>query len=244
MNGKVYLNVPFAEKDRAKTLGAKWDPSLKKWYYQGDVRNYAKFARWLAAGQDDVVIAHEYLYIIEGVRTCFRCGKKTTVIGLGIGEHTVLYEAEDGSFTGETEEALVGYEPLHLAWAYDERDIPLALLRYLKQNYSVRMGYSRTAGTCFANHCDHCGVIQGNWELFHEDSPLTLDTPNPFALRRKLRHLRIYSIGIDENLVLNWEIGYGDNDGLYLKHGKMQELDLSSDKEGYISFQELYCLYA
>lgn len=29
---KVYLSVPYKEKDDAKKLGAKWDPSVKKWY--------------------------------------------------------------------------------------------------------------------------------------------------------------------------------------------------------------------
>lgn len=29
---KVYLNVPFAKKDEAKALGARWDPQKKKWY--------------------------------------------------------------------------------------------------------------------------------------------------------------------------------------------------------------------
>lgn len=29
---KVYLNVPYAQKDAAKALGARWDPALKKWY--------------------------------------------------------------------------------------------------------------------------------------------------------------------------------------------------------------------
>jgi hypothetical protein len=29
---KIYLNVPFARKDEAKALGAKWDSSKKKWY--------------------------------------------------------------------------------------------------------------------------------------------------------------------------------------------------------------------
>jgi ribonuclease HI len=29
---KVYLNVPFACKEEAKTLGAKWDAGKKKWY--------------------------------------------------------------------------------------------------------------------------------------------------------------------------------------------------------------------
>ena len=29
---KIYLNVPFADKDDAKTKGARWDPSQKKWF--------------------------------------------------------------------------------------------------------------------------------------------------------------------------------------------------------------------
>jgi ribonuclease HI len=29
---KIYLNVPFSQKDHAKNLGAKWDPAKKKWY--------------------------------------------------------------------------------------------------------------------------------------------------------------------------------------------------------------------
>jgi ribonuclease HI len=29
---KIYLNVPFDEKDEAKKLGAKWDKSKKRWY--------------------------------------------------------------------------------------------------------------------------------------------------------------------------------------------------------------------
>ncbi|WP_157199584.1 DUF5710 domain-containing protein [Methylomonas koyamae] len=29
---KTYLNVPYAQKDAAKALGARWDASNKKWY--------------------------------------------------------------------------------------------------------------------------------------------------------------------------------------------------------------------
>ena len=30
---KIYIKVDFAKKDKAKSLGAKWDPSAKSWYY-------------------------------------------------------------------------------------------------------------------------------------------------------------------------------------------------------------------
>lgn len=29
---KIYLNVPFAEKDEAKSFGARWDAAARKWY--------------------------------------------------------------------------------------------------------------------------------------------------------------------------------------------------------------------
>ena len=46
---KTYLNCPFAEKDEAKALGARWDAQKKKWYVQ-DVQDLAPFERWLAEG--------------------------------------------------------------------------------------------------------------------------------------------------------------------------------------------------
>jgi len=29
---RIYLNVPYEEKDAAKKLGARWDPEQRKWY--------------------------------------------------------------------------------------------------------------------------------------------------------------------------------------------------------------------
>lgn len=39
---RVYLNVPFAEKETAKQLGCKWNPRNKKWWIQEDHSNIAK----------------------------------------------------------------------------------------------------------------------------------------------------------------------------------------------------------
>ncbi len=42
---KTYLNVPFAQKDEAKALGARWDAVQKKWFIPAD-KNITLFARW------------------------------------------------------------------------------------------------------------------------------------------------------------------------------------------------------
>lgn len=32
MDGRVWLAVPYAEKDAAKAAGARWDPQARRWY--------------------------------------------------------------------------------------------------------------------------------------------------------------------------------------------------------------------
>lgn len=43
---RKYLNVPYAQKDAAKSLGARFDGSAKRWYVE-DGRDLALFSQWL-----------------------------------------------------------------------------------------------------------------------------------------------------------------------------------------------------
>jgi hypothetical protein len=42
---RMYIEVPYAEKDEAKLLGAKWDAAIKKWYFT-DTQNSLSFQKW------------------------------------------------------------------------------------------------------------------------------------------------------------------------------------------------------
>lgn len=42
---KTYLNVPYAQKDAAKALGARWDAAAKKWFVPAG-KDIALFAQW------------------------------------------------------------------------------------------------------------------------------------------------------------------------------------------------------
>jgi hypothetical protein len=42
----MFLNVPYAEKDQARELGARWNPTRKRWYVPDGVAS-EPFARWL-----------------------------------------------------------------------------------------------------------------------------------------------------------------------------------------------------
>jgi hypothetical protein len=46
-DSKIYLDVPFAQKDEAKALGARWDAVKKKWYATAN-KDITLFARWQA----------------------------------------------------------------------------------------------------------------------------------------------------------------------------------------------------
>jgi hypothetical protein len=45
---RFYLTVPFAQKDEAKGLGARWDPARKLWYVPEGV-DTAPFQCWFSA---------------------------------------------------------------------------------------------------------------------------------------------------------------------------------------------------
>lgn len=56
---RTNLKVPFAEKDEAKKLGARWDPARKLWYVL-DKDDLSPFARWSPSaheGQDAAPVA-------------------------------------------------------------------------------------------------------------------------------------------------------------------------------------------
>jgi len=40
------IEVPFAEKDQAKALGARWNPEIKKWFIP-DGLDQDKFSKWI-----------------------------------------------------------------------------------------------------------------------------------------------------------------------------------------------------
>lgn len=48
---RLNLKVPFAEKDQAKKLGARWDAGRKLWYVEGK-DDLAPFSRWSPTPHD------------------------------------------------------------------------------------------------------------------------------------------------------------------------------------------------
>jgi exodeoxyribonuclease VII large subunit len=53
---RIYLKVPFRQKDSAKALGAKWDSTLSSWYVPEGL-DVVAFSDWLLPGSSSVTLA-------------------------------------------------------------------------------------------------------------------------------------------------------------------------------------------
>ena len=59
-NSVTYINVPKAEKDEAKSLGAKWDRNNMCWFVPADV-NISLFEKWEKVNEQDLASRKEQM---------------------------------------------------------------------------------------------------------------------------------------------------------------------------------------
>ena len=211
----LLLNVPYEEKDEAKKLGARWNPDIKKWYVQNR-RDYPKFYRWIVT-QGDIVVCNN-LYVLEGSQNCFKCGRKTRVIGFGLED---FYDLRDCDFD-ENPSAEIEYQSGVIRIAGPIDPIPGSILTYLRKNYNYKMRYSKTTKESHVNNCcDNCNVLQGDFYLFSEvESPFWIDS------KEKVKDLKIYRIPLKHDLVINANMGYSNTDEWLKTYGNIKLLDV------------------
>ena len=223
----LILNVPYNEKDDAKSLGARWNPIIKKWYVK-DKKDYHKFIHWIERYGNIVII--DELYLIEGVKKCFRCGKETRVIGFGIDKHLSidgLFEIENNNYDdNEIKEILydkmleINQDDIHIVGPIDP--IPEPLMEYIQNKYNYKLRYSKTTHiSSICNCCDNCDVLQGDFFLFSE-----VDSPFFIHSQEDVKKLKIYKIKLEQDLIVNADDGWASFDEMFKKYGKIIPLDI------------------
>ena len=145
---RVLLDVPFEEKDEVKRLGARWDPTVRRWFLGSGVEgvDVDVFGRWLPMGCYGPTTPARVLLLPEN---CYRCGALTWSIA-GVLVDRRLRCDPDGfmefSLCADVLAALV--EPAELAARH------IAPLR--KRHSSV------VEGEYLSNGCWSCGTIMGS----------------------------------------------------------------------------------
>lgn len=206
----LIIDVPYAEKDEAKSLGAKWNPNLKKWYVE-ERKNYYKFEKWILGNKENVSILCDYFYIVEGTHICFKCNKPTKVIGFGVKNFFEVFDSKEY----DNEDNFCYYDDIiHIASHIEP--LPKDLLDKLKEKHNYYESYSKTLNASYlANHCLNCKVIQGEFFLFGE-----VDTPFFVDSIEKAKKLKLYKIPLENDLIVDLDIGFGSEDYLIEKYAQ------------------------
>jgi len=145
----VRLHVPYAEKDPAKSNGAKWNPTVKTWFAD-DVTKLPGLSRWM--NSHNVICDH--LYVLKMERTCWKCQQETDVVCLASNQS---YSVESG-YKSNSDIQLFSYVEA----------MPDILASYMKEQFAYFPSYSKTINASYyINHCKYCKSIQGD-NFLHE----------------------------------------------------------------------------
>ena len=160
---RIDLQVPFAEKDDAKRLGARWDGMRKVWYVPDGVES-GPFGRWLPDVPDFNVRADRYS-IGRSETVCWKCGEVTRVYGILLPRGHETLEPGD-----EDEQQGRWYrhdEPTVLFYIGELQPAVVARIEAMTRHY--RIDFSKTTNSAYwMNHCEACGMKQGDFGLFCE----------------------------------------------------------------------------
>lgn len=189
-NGPVFLNVPFPEKDDAKALGARWDPSARMWFVPRGQES-RRFARWLL---EDLGHRPERLPEQQTVRAgvvalpghCYRCGAAIrSVVGVLVAPDLAL---DPGGFID------LEYCADAIAHAFngspDRSRLRIGILRH-------RTSRARPEGYV-ANGCIECDAIQGNF-------PLQEDLTEYFAVGGEYEPLVVAEVALPLDAIPLWD---------------------------------------
>jgi Domain of unknown function (DUF5710) len=163
------LVVPFGEKDDAKRLGARWDVDKRVWYCPAGV-DLAKFEKWLPKKIETTFRASSYC-LAESATGCWKCGNATRVYSIMVpaGSHMNVSDGDDGWL--ELDQGVFVFYVSVLP------DDAARQMRSITSNY--RLNFSNTTNsTYWMNHCEGCGMKQGDHHLFAEpDGAFLPSTP-------------------------------------------------------------------
>lgn len=173
---RMDLNVPYAEKDEAKALGARWDPQKKTWYIPEGVE-IGMLKKWLPppvhAGLEhkpEFRIRSPFYYIAESLSHCWKCSARSPVFSFILPEEHEefrFFEDEDFKVSYDMGEWQThGYR----GTVSNVRDMSTQVTSQIRRfTQDFKLAYSRAAGTgYFMNHCQHCTAKLGDFFMHCE----------------------------------------------------------------------------
>jgi hypothetical protein len=154
MSEIIILEVPFNEKDEAKSLGAKWDAKARKWYIS-ESTDKDKFQKWIPKTMDNpIIVANAPIYLLKSWERCRKCYMTIDVFCL----------AANGAKEEEWDEEVKGFFTFPFLTSMP-KNIEAALQKHAPLYY---MDYTKTTNSYYyVNHCK-CGAKLGDFYMHGE----------------------------------------------------------------------------
>lgn len=158
---RVDLHVPFAEKDEAKRLGARWDSQQKTWYVPEGIEP-TSFKRWLPESRPPNIRAPRW-FLASSTRECWCCKRSSHVFAIVL---PAGYES-----------LIVEDDPADDYWECGERSTLLSYVGGVSASVAselrrraprYRIDCSQGAHFYWMNHCEHCEAKLGDFETLEE----------------------------------------------------------------------------
>lgn len=163
--GRIDLEVPFSQKDDAKRLGAKWDAVLKTWFIP-EGKDIHPFTAWLPKEREITIRSSTYC-IMESSSHCWKCGEGIRVYGFFLPPGHELFEVWEYDGTDKYGEWEIHDKPTMVSYVKDIS--PFIVNRIKSYSNHYRVDYSKTVKADYwMNHCEHCGMKQGDFMLYDE----------------------------------------------------------------------------
>lgn len=194
---RINLQVPFAEKDEVKRLGARWDGAGKVWYVPDGV-DVQPFSRWLPVANSDIGLRSISYYIAQCSKPCWKCGEETRIFGFLLPAGVEVLEPDDEVEGREI--WVTNDDPIFVHYVTDILDSTIARMKSFSASF--RLDFSNTTQDSYwMNHCDHCGMKQGDFQIYCEPDGAFLPMDEEAASQIVLHH-------IDEPFVCNGDHGF------------------------------------
>jgi hypothetical protein len=186
---RQYLRVPYAEKDEAKRLGAKWDNQTKSWFIP-EGKDSLSFEKWIPQIEQSPYVEPNIrakgFYLVESKEQCWKCHKVTKVFGFLIpkgNKHIEdIYDEDEGKNSIEWVTFEYDLFITYVKWLNEEA---LTIMKKFSSNYYY--DFSKfIKDKYYINHCQYCGNNQGDHFMFEEPDgafcPLSIDAAKQIKL--------------------------------------------------------------
>lgn len=166
----IELNVPFAQKEEAKKLGARWNPERKKWFVPEGVSEMP-FKRWIEnvpkpSARPATQTMFAPLWLMTSKESCYRCHKNSVVFAIT----SQAIEDYDIGDENDVHYQMHRTDKNHYVSISNLEHVDERIGQYLARavpNY--RIDYSKTQNArVYMNHCEHCQTKLGDFYMHNE----------------------------------------------------------------------------